>query len=110
MPNYPAGPRRTIHDLDKKDGDENPYQIHKELQEIMESHAGIVRTGEELEKGIRKLEELEKRLPKMHAKGGRKYNPGWHLCLDLYNMIITSLALSRAASVSYTHLTLPTKA
>jgi succinate dehydrogenase / fumarate reductase flavoprotein subunit len=63
----------------------------------MESHAGIVRTGEELEKGIRKLEELEKRLPKMRAKGERKYNPGWHLCLDLQNMIITSLALSRAA-------------
>ena len=80
-----------------KDGDENPYQIHQELQEIMESHAGIVRTGEELEKGIRKLEELEKRLPRMHAKGERKYNPGWHLCLDLHNMIITSLALSRAA-------------
>ena len=80
-----------------EDGDENPYQIHQELQEIMESHAGIVRTGEELEKGIRKLEDLEKRLPKMHAKGERKYNPGWHLCLDLHNMIITSLALSRAA-------------
>ena len=80
-----------------EDGDENPYQIHQELQEIMESPAGIVRTGEELEKGIRKLEELEKRLPKMHAKGERKYNPGWHLCLDLHNMIITSLALSRAA-------------
>jgi len=80
-----------------EDGDENPYQIHQELQEIMESHAGIVRTGEELEKGIRKLEELEKRLPRMHAEGERKYNPGWHLCLDLHNMIITSLALSRAA-------------
>ena len=80
-----------------EDGDENPYQIHQELQEIMESHAGIVRTGEELEKGIRKLEELEKKLPRMHAKGERKYNPGWHLCLDLHNMIITSLALSRAA-------------
>ena len=80
-----------------EDGDENPYQIHQELQEIMESHAGIVRTGEELEKGILKLEKLEKRLPKMHAKGEKKYNPGWHLCLDLHNMIITSLALSRAA-------------
>ncbi len=97
MPNYPAGPRKSIHELGKKDGDENPYQIHQELQEIMESHAGIVRTGEELERGIRKLEELEKRLPKMRAKGERKYNPGWHLCLDLQNMIITSLALSRAA-------------
>ena len=91
--------RKSIEDTLEpfEDGDENPYQIHQELQEIMESHAGIVRTGEELEKGIRKLEELEKRLPRMHAKGERKYNPGWHLCLDLHNMIITSLALSRAA-------------
>ena len=33
----------------------------------------------------------------MHAKGDRNYNPGWHLCLDLKNMIITSLALAKAA-------------
>ena len=63
----------------------------------MESHAGIVRTGEELEKGIQKLEELKGKLLKLHAKGEQQYNPGWHLCLDLHNMIITSLALAKAA-------------
>ena len=78
-------------------GTENPYQMHEELQEIMEAHAGIVRTGNELEKGIKKLEDLKKRLPNLHAKGDRNYNPGWHLCLDLKNMIITSLALAKAA-------------
>ena len=78
-------------------GTENPYQMHEELQEIMEAHVGIVRTGKELDKGIKKLEELEKRLPNLHAKGDRNYNPGWHLCLDLKNMIITSLALAKAA-------------
>ena len=80
-----------------KKGDENPYHIHQELQEIMEGHVGIVRTGEDIEKGIEKLEKLKDRLPNLHSKGGREYNPGWHLCLDLHNMIITSLALAKAA-------------
>ena len=80
-----------------EDGTENPYDIHEELQEVMEAHAGIVRTGEGLEKGIEKLEKIRKRLPNLHAKGDRHYNPGWHLCLDLNNMIITSLALTKAA-------------
>ena len=78
-------------------GTENPYQMHEELQEIMETHVGIVRTGKELKEGIKKLEDLEKRLPNLHAKGDRNYNPGWHLCLDLKNMIIASLALAKAA-------------
>ena len=78
-------------------GTENPYDIHAELQEVMEAHAGIVRTGEALEKGIQKLEKIRNRLPNLHAKGDRNYNPGWHLCLDLHNMVITSLALAKAA-------------
>ena len=78
-------------------GTENPYDIHAELQEVMEAHAGIVRTGEALEEGIQKLEKIRNRLPNLHAKGDRNYNPGWHLCLDLHNMVITSLALAKAA-------------
>ena len=80
-----------------EDGTENPYDIHGELQEVMESHVGIVRTGENLEEGIKKLEKIKKRLPNLHAQGTRHYNPGWHLCLDLHNMVITSLALAKAA-------------
>ncbi len=79
------------------EGEENPYHIHQELQEIMEGHVGIVRTGEDIEKGIEKLEKLKDRLPNLHSKGGREYNPGWHLCLDLHNMIIASLALAKSA-------------
>tara|TARA_B100001750_G_scaffold125698_1_gene99728 strand:+ start:135 stop:1961 length:1827 start_codon:yes stop_codon:yes gene_type:complete len=93
------GVNESIEDTLKpfKQGTENPYQMHEELQEIMEAHAGIVRTGKELEEGIKKLENLKNRLPNLHAKGDRNYNPGWHLCLDLKNMIITSLALAKAA-------------
>ncbi|MDP6534087.1 MAG: FAD-binding protein, partial [Candidatus Poseidoniia archaeon] len=79
-----------------EEGSENPYHLHQELQEIMEAHVGIVREGTVLEAGIAKLEALQARLARLHASGGRDYNPGWHLCLDLHNMILTSLAVARA--------------
>ncbi|OIR22891.1 MAG: fumarate reductase/succinate dehydrogenase flavoprotein subunit [Marine Group III euryarchaeote CG-Epi3] len=80
-----------------KDKTENPYHLHQELQDIMEMHAGIVREEESLNEGIEKLTELSKRVKNAKATGGRAYNPSWHLCLDMENMIITSLAVAEAA-------------
>ena len=77
-------------------GNENPYHLHQELQEIMEAHVGIVREGGVLEAGIARLEALQARLSGLHASGPRAYNPGWHLCLDLHNMLLASLAVARA--------------
>ena len=80
-----------------KDKTENPYHLHQELQDIMEMHAGIVREEESLNEGIEKLKELSKRVENAKATGDRAYNPSWHLCLDMKNMIITSLAVAEAA-------------
>jgi succinate dehydrogenase / fumarate reductase flavoprotein subunit len=33
----------------------------------------------------------------LKAPGGRKYNPGWHLALDLRNMLVVSECTARAA-------------
>ena len=71
--------------------------MHAELQDIMEKHVGIVREEKSLDEGIKKLKDMEKRLEKVKTTGGREYNPSWHLCLDLKNMIITSLAVAKAA-------------
>ena len=76
---------------------ENPYHLHRELQDIMEMHAGIVRDEESLNEGIKKLKDLSKRVENAKATGDRSYNPSWHLCLDMKNMIITSLAVAEAA-------------
>ena len=76
---------------------ENPYHLHRELQDIMELHAGIVREEESLNEGIEKLKVLNKRVENVKATGDRSYNPSWHLCLDMKNMIITSLAIAEAA-------------
>ena len=80
-----------------KEKTENPYHLHQELQDIMEMHAGIVREEESLNEGIEKLKELSKRVENAKATGDRAYNPSWHLCLDMKNMIITSLAVAEAA-------------
>jgi len=80
-----------------KDKTENPYHLHQELQDIMEMHAGIVREEESLNEGIEKLKELSKKVENAKATGDRAYNPSWHLCLDMKNMIITSLAVAEAA-------------
>ena len=63
----------------------------------MEIHAGIVREEESLNEGIEKLKDLSKRVENAKATGDRSYNPSWHLCLDMKNMIITSLAVAEAA-------------
>ena len=76
---------------------ENPYHLHRELQDIMELHAGIVREEESLNEGIEKLKVLNQRVENVKATGDRSYNPSWHLCLDMKNMIITSLAIAEAA-------------
>ena len=86
-----------IIDCFSQDKAENPYHLHQELQDIMEMHAGIVRDEESLNEGIKKLKDLSKKVENAKATGDRSYNPSWHLCLDMKNMIITSLAVAEAA-------------
>ena len=48
--------------------------------------------------GVTVLEESAERVvASMPVEGNRQYNPGWHLALDLYNMLLVSECLARAA-------------
>ncbi|MBS1953693.1 MAG: fumarate reductase/succinate dehydrogenase flavoprotein subunit [Cyanobacteria bacterium SZAS-4] len=75
----------------------NPYDIAKALNQIMSTHVGIYREEKELEAGIAKLEDLKAQVKEVGIKGTKAYNPGWHLCRDLKNMIISSEAIARSA-------------
>ena len=77
-------------------GEENPYTIHQELQETTNDLVGIIRTGSELEEAIVKLAKLRNRSEKVKAPGGREFNPGFHLALDLDNMLLVSECIARA--------------
>jgi len=81
----------------ERKGEENPYQIHRDLQETMQSYVGIFRTEEDLKTGIKKLEELKSRAAKIGVEGTRVYNPGWHLVRDLKSMLTVSEAVAKAA-------------
>jgi succinate dehydrogenase / fumarate reductase, flavoprotein subunit len=78
-------------------GNENPYTIHQELQQIMNDLVGIIRVGSELEDALVKLAELRTRMAKVGVTGGKEYNPGWHLVLDLENMYLVSSAIAKSA-------------
>jgi succinate dehydrogenase / fumarate reductase flavoprotein subunit len=88
--------RRATEPLNRPSG-ENPYVLHEELQDIMDFHCNIVRTGDELRAGIDKLQPLKARSKNVKAHGASQYNPGWHEALSMSSLLITAEAVSRAA-------------
>jgi succinate dehydrogenase / fumarate reductase, flavoprotein subunit len=78
-------------------GGENPYAVHEELREAMQTYVSIVRTEEDLKQALIKIQELRKRAASARVGGNIQYNPGWHLALDLKNMLDISEAVTRAA-------------
>jgi succinate dehydrogenase / fumarate reductase flavoprotein subunit len=88
--------RRATEPLNRESG-ENPYVIHDDLQETMQANVGIVRTREELERGLEGVLALKARVANVKAHGASQYNPGWHEAIDLPNLLIMSEAVTRAA-------------
>ncbi|MFE2754721.1 fumarate reductase/succinate dehydrogenase flavoprotein subunit [Actinosynnema sp. NPDC059335] len=81
------------------DGGENPYTLHMELQQSMNDLVGIIRRADEMAQAIERLEELKRRAATVVVEGHRQFNPGWHLALDLRNMLLVSECVARAASL-----------
>ena len=76
---------------------ENPYELHQELQETMQSLVGIIRTGDELERALDELDVLQDRASRVAVGGGRAYNPGWNLATDLPAMLTVSRCVTLGA-------------
>ncbi len=81
----------------KNDGGENPYTLHQELQQTTNDLVGIIRTADELQASIGRLAELRSRLSKVTVEGNIQFNPGWHLALDLGNMLLVSECIAKSA-------------
>jgi succinate dehydrogenase / fumarate reductase flavoprotein subunit len=79
------------------EGGENPYSIQSDLQQSMNDLVGIIRTASELEQSLAAIEQFKERAKSMKVEGHRQYNPGWHLAIDLRNMLIVSESIARAA-------------
>ncbi len=83
----------------ERQGEENAYAIHEDLQNTMQDLVGIVRTKDELEEALAQLERLRARAARVRVTGSRRYNPGWHLALDLENLIGISEVVARSALI-----------
>ncbi len=81
----------------KGDSKENAYAVHYELQQMMNDLVGIIRVGAEMREAIDKLELMKERAKHVSVSGDTKFNPGWHIALDLMNMLLVSEAVAKSA-------------
>jgi succinate dehydrogenase / fumarate reductase flavoprotein subunit len=76
---------------------ESPYQIHHDLQNVMQTLVGIYRTEQDLRSALTEIEKLNARAARMRVEGSRLFNPGWHLSRDIQCMLTVSEACTHAA-------------
>jgi succinate dehydrogenase / fumarate reductase flavoprotein subunit len=88
--------RELLAPFDRAEG-ESPYQIHHDLQEVMQTLVGIYRTELDLRSALTKIEKLKERAARMRVEGSRLFNPGWHLSRDIQCMLTVSEACTHAA-------------
>jgi succinate dehydrogenase / fumarate reductase, flavoprotein subunit len=81
----------------ERTGGENPYTVHAEVQDTMSSLVGIIRTEAEIKKALAELDTLGARAAEVSAAGGSAYNPGWHLSLDMRNIMLMARCVALAA-------------
>jgi succinate dehydrogenase / fumarate reductase flavoprotein subunit len=91
-----AAIREVMAPVERKAG-ENPYDIQRDLQQVMHTLVGIIRTESELKEAAAQIERLEERAARVRVEGGLIYNPAWHLALDLQNLLAISGAITLAA-------------
>ncbi|WP_063062005.1 fumarate reductase/succinate dehydrogenase flavoprotein subunit [Nocardia sienata] len=76
---------------------ENPYTLHTDLQQTMNDLVGIIRKEHEVREAISRLDALRDRFAHVTIEGHRQFNPGWHLALDMRNMLLVSQCVAQAA-------------
>jgi succinate dehydrogenase / fumarate reductase flavoprotein subunit len=80
-----------------KSGGENPYTVHAEIQQAMSDLVGIIRRESEIKGALAELGKLRERAANVSAEGCTAYNPGWHLALDLRNILLIAECVALAA-------------
>ncbi len=88
--------REMLEPFERAAGD-SPYQIHRELEELMQNYVGIFRNEEDLQKGLAGLDQLQQRAAGVKVEGSRLFNPGWHLARDLKSMLTVAEAVALSA-------------
>ena len=84
--------------FEREGGTENPYTVQQDLQQTMNDLVGIIRTGRGAERARWRRSRSSRSAPStLVVEGHRQYNPGWHLAIDLRNMLLVSECIAKAA-------------
>ena len=88
----------TLNSFCAPDNHENPFQIMREMQEIMSSHLAIFRNGEQLEKALKDLLALKRRAQNIRVKSnGRGANPELVAAYRVQKMLKLALCVAQGA-------------
>ena len=75
----------------------NPFQIHDELKDHMQTYIGIIRTEADLTEGIAGIEKIKAKVAAIKVEDNRHFNAAWHENFDMRNMMVVAEAMARAA-------------
>ncbi len=80
-------------------GGEDPVEIKKELQTIMQNHFGVFRRGDLMAEGYKKLAEVEAKIGNAHLDDKSKiFNTQRVECMELDNLLEVAKATAAAAN------------
>ncbi len=88
--------REALEPFEREEG-VNPFAVHEDLMNVMQSYCGIMRTEQDLQRCLRELDRLKDAARRTKVAGNRHYNTGWHEVIDLRNLLVVSEAMVRSA-------------
>ncbi|HXN32236.1 MAG TPA: fumarate reductase/succinate dehydrogenase flavoprotein subunit, partial [Polyangiaceae bacterium] len=91
-----AAAREALAPFDRDEGP-NPFLLHEDLKDKMQTFVGIIRSEDDLKTGLDHLDRLKSALARVKVDGNRHFNAAWHQAFDMRNMLIVSEAMARAA-------------
>jgi succinate dehydrogenase / fumarate reductase flavoprotein subunit len=81
----------------ERDQGPNPFLLHEDLKDKMQTYVGIIRNAEDLTTGLGHIQRIGEETAKVKVDGNRHFNSSFHQALDMRNMLIVSEAVARAA-------------
>jgi succinate dehydrogenase / fumarate reductase flavoprotein subunit len=82
-----AEEKRLFDEILHGSGDENPYDIHNEVQTLMDKYAYVYRSGEGLGEGLKQVRELRKKSFRHVDDQAKEYNTNFINVLELEAML-----------------------
>jgi len=91
-----AAEREVLAPFEREEGP-NPFLLHDDLKDKMQAYVGIIRSEEDLTRGLEHLARIGEATARVKVDGNRNYNAAFHQAFDMRNMLIVSEAMARAA-------------